>query len=1004
MIDPLRSSMTPQQFIQKWQHNTLTERAGAQAHFLDLCELSGVDKPDNPDTYCFERGAKKPGAGRGWADVWKRSHFAWEYKSPGVKLESALKQLMMYALALDNPPLLVVSDRLIIQIHTHFTGHPSEVHTILIADMDQPANLQKLKWLFTDPEQFKPQLTRSAITIQAARLFGDLAWSMQQRGHDARAVAQFLNKMLFCLFAENIKSPHGEPLLPERLFSKVLANGQKDLPRFEKQLKNLFAAMCQPQGEFGLHLIEWFNGGLFDDATTLPLKREDINQLLGITTLDWSAIDPSIFGTLFERGLNPKKRAQLGAHYTGPVSIMRIVNPVIVEPLMAEWHSIKTQIAAHMGTVHALDKATKAAGKTKATNALKEANRLYYAWLERLEQFRILDPACGSGNFLYLGLQALKDIEHRAGLEAEELGLERNLIPHTGPHNVLGIELDEYAAELARITVWIGEIQWMTRHGYEPARNPILKTLDQIACRDGLLRINTAAEAAEAEWPSADAIIGNPPFLGGKKQVGELGDAYMLALRANFSERVPGLADLVTYWFEKARNQIVNNHASRAGLVATNSIRDGFGLQVLKRVASDCRIYEAWSDEAWINEGAAVRVSIVCFGRQSSSAAPRLNGVAIDSIGADLAFHTGAASVLNDFTAARRLTGNQHAAFQGTTRSGPFEVDGKLARNWITRPNPHGKSNLDVLAPWRNGTHLQKRAEDFWIIDFGVGMAIEDAMLYEAPFQYCKEHVRPTRSGNRNPRLVDLWWHYDGVRVGMRKEVASLDRFIATTVTSKHRTFVWLDVRTLPDATLCVIARADDVSFGILHSRFHECWSLRMCSWMGKGNDPRYTPTSCFDTFAFPDSFNPSETVGTSHYSPISPLKLPHNFPTLPTPQQAIALGIAQAAHDLNRLREAWLNPPEWVDTVPEIVPGYPARITPKPEFAKAIKERTLTNLYNQRPAWLAHAHEALDAAVASAYGWDDYTSALSDDEILARLLKLNLERAATQSNATRTN
>ena len=172
--------MTPQQFIGKWQHNTLTERAGAQAHFLDLCELLGVDKPGDPDNYCFERGAKKTGAGRGWADVWKRNHFAWEYKAPGVKLEPALKQLMMYALALDNPPLLVVSNRLVIEIHTHFTGRPSEVHTIQIEDIGTPANLQKLKWLFSDPEQFKPQITRRAITIQAARLFGDLAWAMQR--------------------------------------------------------------------------------------------------------------------------------------------------------------------------------------------------------------------------------------------------------------------------------------------------------------------------------------------------------------------------------------------------------------------------------------------------------------------------------------------------------------------------------------------------------------------------------------------------------------------------------------------------------------------------------------------------------------------------------------------------------------------------------------------------------------------------------------------------------
>ena len=993
--------MTPQQFIQKWQHNTLTERAGAQAHFLDLCELLGVDKPDHPDTYCFERGAKKTGAGRGWADVWKRSHFAWEYKAPGVKLEPALKQLMMYALALDNPPLLVVSDRLIIQIHTHFTGRPSEVHTILIADVEKPANLQKLKWLFTDPEQFKPQLTRSAITIQAARLFGDLAWSMQQRGHDARAVAHFLNKILFCLFAENIKSPHGEPLLPERLFSKVLANGQKDIPRFEKQLKNLFAAMSQPQGEFGLHLIEWFNGGLFDDATTLPLKREDINQVLGITTLDWSAIDPSIFGTLFERGLNPKKRAQLGAHYTDPVSIMRIVNPVIIEPLMAEWNSIKSQIAAHMDTVHALDKATKAADKSKATNALKEANRLYYAWLERLEQFRILDPACGSGNFLYLGLQALKDIEHRAGLEAEELGLERNLIPHTGPHNVLGIELDEYAAELARVTVWIGEIQWMTRHGYAPSRNPILKTLDQIACRDALLSIDEkTAETVAAQWPQADCIIGNPPFLGDKKMRAELGDAYTETLRGVYAGRVPGGADLVCYWFDKARAQIAASHAARAGLVATNSIRGGANRKVLDAILQSNAIYNAWSDEEWVNEGAAVRVSLICFTSENGSVsgsqdgkalqpAPRLDDRPVACINSDL---TGAGGTSFDLTKAVRLNENASTCFVGVSKKGKFEVEGHVARKWLASPNPHGKPNADVVHPVINGADVVRRYSDTWIVDF-FGLNSAQAELYELPFKHVVDHVKPIRDQVRNPQEKRDWWLIARNAPPLRQALKGITRYAATSIVAKHRLWVWFDSAVLPEHAAAVVAREDDVVFGVVHSRLHDCWSLRMGTTLE--DRPRYTPTTCFETYPFPDNLNPSETLGAGHSSPTSCLKLPHNFPTLPTPQQAIALAIAQAAHDLNRLREAWLNPPEWVDTVPEIVPGYPFRITPKPEYAKAIKERTLTNLYNQRPAWLAHAHETLDAAVAKAYGWDDYTSAASDDEILARLLKLNLARAA---------
>ena len=190
--------MTPAEFITKWKENKLTERAGAHAHFLDLCDLLGVDKPSDPDNYCFERGAKRTGAGRGWADVWKRHCFAWEYKAPGANLDAAMKQLMTYALALDNPPLLVVSDRLKIEIHTHFTGTPSTKDVIEIAHIGAPENLKKLKQLFDNPNAFKPERTRTAITLQAAKLIGDLAWQMQQRRHDPHQVAHFLNKLVFC--------------------------------------------------------------------------------------------------------------------------------------------------------------------------------------------------------------------------------------------------------------------------------------------------------------------------------------------------------------------------------------------------------------------------------------------------------------------------------------------------------------------------------------------------------------------------------------------------------------------------------------------------------------------------------------------------------------------------------------------------------------------------------------------------------------------------------------
>lgn len=975
----LTNKMTPAEFIAKWKDNKLSERAGAQAHFLDLCDLLGVEKPSDPDNYTFERGAKRTGAGRGWADVWKRHCFAWEYKGPHGNLDLALKQLMTYALALDNPPLLVVSDRLKIEIHTHFTGTPSSKEVIAIQDIGAPENLQRLRQLFNNPSAFKPERTRTAITLQAAKLIGDLAWQMQQRNHDPHQVAHFLNKLVFCLFAEDAKGPASEPLLPNRLFSKLLASGQKDPVRFERQLKNLFQAMSDRHGAFGEHVIQWFNGGLFDDDLTLPLTSDDIDKLLSVSVLDWSAIEPSIFGTLFERGLDPAKRSQLGAHYTDPVSIMRIVNPVIVEPLLADWAIEKAAIAAHMAVFDQFENSKKSAEKAKATNALKDATKRYIGFKEKLKNYQVLDPACGSGNFLYLALQALKDIELRVGLEAEELGLERGF-PEVGPQAMHGIELSPYAAELAKVTVWIGDIQWMLKHGFAPSKEPILKTLDGIQCRDALLETRTENKTENgvavvhqtitmAQWPVVDAIIGNPPFLGGSKMREELGDDYTETVREMYQHSVPGGADLVCYWFAKAYWALTGRGVTRAGLVATNSIRQRTNRPVLERIVNEGEIFTAWSDEEWVNEGAAVRVSIVCFSAKAGSASARmLDGRSVGSINADLTgSESGAASM--DVTQAKPLPENAGVSFQGSQKIGAFDIDGDLAREWLKLPNPHGKPNSDVLKPSWNGIDVTRRPRDGWIIDFGLTMSEAEAALYEAPFRYVVEHVKPERIQNNREAYRKNWWRHGEPRVAMRAAIAPLKRYIVTGEVAKHRNFVWADEAVLPDKKLIVIGRDDDLTFGIVSSSIHQAWTLALGGRHGVGNDPYYNPTQCFQTFPFP------------------------------TPDKAIATEIATAAKRLNDLRENWLNPPEWVDVVPEVVEGYPPRIIPKPEYAKAIKERTLTNLYNARQKgevqWLEDAHRTLDAAVARAYGWSDYTPEMSDEEILRRLLKLNLERAA---------
>ena len=283
------------------------------------------------------------------------------------------------------------------------------------------------------------------------------------------------------------------------------------------------------------------------------------------------------------------------------------------------------------------------------------------------------------------------------------------------------------------------------------------------------------------------------------------------------------------------------------------------------------------------------------------------------------------------------------------------------------------------------------------VVDFGTDRAEADASLFELPFAHIQRVVAPTRALSNRKSYRDRWWLFAEPTPKMRARISSLPRFIATPIVAKHRLFVWLDRTVLPDHALIVTARADDTTFGILHGRLHEVWSLRMCTWMGKGNDPRYTPTTCFETFPFPAGLTPADTAHQRTETLPDGAVVPAD---LPPDVRAQAEAVARAAARLVALRDAWLNPPEWTERVPEVVPlgldrsPYPDRIVAKPGFEKDLAKRTLTNLYNTRPAWLAQAHAALDAAVAAAYGWADWNATMPDDEILRRLLALNRERA----------
>ena len=959
--------MEPADFIRKWEKSTLKESAAAQQHFLDLCELLDEPKPADVDAigdnYCFEKGATKSTGGNGFADVWKKGCFGWEYKGPHKDLDRAHDQLLRYSVALESPPLLIVSDTKKIIIRTNWTNTIQEMHEIALTDLVDAAKRDVLKAAFSTPEALKPKRTRTQLTAEAADEFSELAQRLRSRRPEAvdeqeyaKKVAHFVNRLVFCMFAEDVG------LLPNKMFQKAMEMAARSPDKAQGFLQQLFAAM-KNGGAVGFDEIPWFNGGLFDSDEALPMDRDDVALALKAAKLDWQDIDPSILGTLFERGLDPSKRSQLGAHYTDRDKIMMIVNPVIVEPLTKEWQETKAAIKTELA------KSEKAKSKSAKTKAAKRAERLHIDFIEKLKKFRVLDPACGSGNFLYLSLLSLKDLEHKANLDAETLGLQP-AFPQVGPEAVKGIEINPYAAELARVSIWVGEIQWMRRNGFAAASNPILRPLGNIECRDALIeKDGKTDEWREAEWPDADVIVGNPPFLGAKWMLDRLGVDYVGHLR-EIIQGTGNAIDLVVYWFVKAASKI-RLDTKRVGFVATNMVRGPANSSAAEILYNLAPISFALSDEPWIVDGADVRVSIiVCNVNQNTNRT--LDWKSVTNISPSLKGFS------FDLSNKRPLGSNLKKAVRGIEKGGPFDIERSDAIQLIDSPiNPNGRPNADVVKPYYTVREIIGRPNDKWIIDF-YGNDYESASLYEAPFTLIKGQIPNARAENRESRVSKNWWLFRRTGDTARAVIDSKSRLLVTGLVTKHRVFRWADPKVIPDTRVIIIDSEADVIFGILSGKIHETWTLANCQYHGVGNDPVYTPGDCFETFPFPEGLTP-------------------NIPAADYADDPRAKGIAEAAARLNERRENWLNPPDLVKRVPEVVDGYPDRILPVDEAAaKTLKKRTLTNLYNERPAWLENAHRALDEAVAAAYGWeDDFKSGeLSDEEILKRLFELNQARA----------
>ncbi|CAG1016739.1 hypothetical protein ANAEL_05804 [Anaerolineales bacterium] len=830
------TALTPQSFVAKWRHVELKERSACQEHFIDLCRLINHPTPVEADpagtSFTFEAGVDKQHGGHGFADVWKKGFFGWEYKGKHANLDKAYDQLLQYRSDLQNPPLLVVCDMDRIVVHTNFTNTVHKAYTITADDLLTVDGLRQLRAIFHTPDFFKVAQTTEQVTKAAATEFAHLAELLRKYGTPPQDAAHFLIRCLFCLFSEDVG------LLPNRVFTRIMTQARKQPKSFAPQVKQLFQTMATG-GYFGADEISYFDGRLFDNADVLELDTDSLDILRRVNELDWSSIEPSIFGTLFVRSLDPAKRSQLGAQYTSKEDILLILEPVLMAPLRRKWAEIQQQA----NDLAAQRKAATGAKKTKLDKQLRD---LLIGFATELATISVLDPACGSGNFLYLALVLLLDLWKEVSNFMAELDFPR-LMPTPdvapSPLQLHGIEKDEYAHELAQTTIWIGYIQWFVQNGFGFPPEPILKPIDTVSQMDAILAFDKKGKPIEPEWPKADVIVGNPPFVGDRKMRRELGDAYVDALRSLYADRIPGGSDLVCYWFEKARGMIESGVMQRVGLLATQGIRGGLNRTVLDRIKQTGGIFFAESDRDWVLDGAIVHVAMIGFDEGTEKICV-LDGKQVGNINSDL-------SSAADLTAAKSLTENARLSFIGTQKSGPFDLTESQAKEMLSaRGNPNKRPNSDVVKPWINAIDVTQNPRHMWIIDFGPDMPLTEAAKYEMPFEYVKKHVKPVRDKVRRAAHRKKWWLFRDTRPGMRRAIAPLSRYIVTPMVSKHRVFAWQPTNVVPENLVIAIVRDDDYFFGVLHSKIHELWSRRKATQLREAESgTRYTPTSTFETF-----------------------------------------------------------------------------------------------------------------------------------------------------------
>jgi hypothetical protein len=1040
-----------ERFISRWQAAGGSERANYQLFVGELCRLLDLPSPDparddtRDNAYVFERRVRfRHGDGaesHGFIDCYRRGAFVLEAKrirrsgfSPTAfddALQRARGQAEAYARALPaeegRPPFLVVVDvGNVIELYAEFsrsgatyTPFPDpRSHRIRLTDFRDEAVRARLRALWLDPLSLDPTRATARVTREVAERLAEVAKALGagdgKSGHDAETVAGFLSRCLFTMFAEDVG------LLPRQdgkgAFTLLLESLKDDPAQFVPLVGELWRAM--DTGEFSVAIraaLPRFNGKLFKapsvGSMVLPLTRDQIELLIKASQADWTQVEPAIFGTLLERALDPAERHALGAHYTPRAYVERLVLPTVIEPLRASWSHV--QAAALL-----------LANEGREKEAIAEIRAFHH----RLCHLRVLDPACGSGNFLYVTLEHMKRLEGEVLNQLDEIGHTQAMLETEGlsvdPHQFLGLEINPRAAAVAEMVLWIGYLQWHFRtRGAGLPPQPVLKDFRNIECRDAVLAYDAVEYVTDArgvpvsrwdgktvkkhpvtgedvpdetaqvpleryvnprcaEWPRADVVVGNPPFIGNKRMRAALGDGYVEALRGAWSD-MPESADFVMYWWHKAAGLVCSGSLSRFGFITTNSVTQAFNRRVLQAhlregdgaappslaaESAECvgrgspvplHLAFAVPDHPWVDsaDGAAVRIAMT-VGAMGAEEGRLVTVVDERESGGDgLEVHTAEQiGVINaDLTVGTNVSAAKPLLANGGISTNGFMLAGS---GFIVPTEEISSLEKDApIRPYRNGKDLMDRPRDVLLIDL-FGLSTENVRArYPATYQWILERVKPERDQNNRQRLREQWWLFAEPRKTLRAALAGLPRYIATVETAKHRVFQFLDASIAPDHMLIAIALDDGFALGVLSSRIHVAWALASGGTLE--DRPRYNKSRCFETFPFPAA----------------------------TPEQQARIRDLAEQIDAHRKRQQGLHAELTLTGMYNVLEKLKVSL-PMTAKEKAIHEMGLVSV-------LKSLHDELDAAVLAAYGWHD---APADETILERLVALNAERAAEEA------